>query len=275
MNTPDDRDLEKLLSDDGGEWGALYRKLSRVEPPRRLDRNVLDEAARAVRGHVPRRQRWLVGIGSTAGLVLAAGIAWHVGHQSMPTSSTPMQQAPAASAPQRHYVPVLPLDESTRRAAPKADAALEPVPSPAPPAAVAAKPRAPAQPQSGATPQASAKLEMRKPAAPAAPPPVPASESMQAPAADAAIDTNAKAASAPASESESPATPERRRVTSPEALTRSAELHNDARLAPDAWIRRIQWLLEQDRRDQALESLRLLRRTHPDVELPDDLQELQ
>ena len=30
-----------------------------------------------------------------------------------------------------------------------------------------------------------------------------------------------------------------------------------------------------DRDEQALESLRLLRRTHPDVELPDDLKELQ
>ena len=75
MTKPDDRDLDKLLSDDGGEWGALYGKLSRVEPPRRLDRNVLGEAARAVHGHVPRRQRWLVGLGSAAGIVLAAGVA--------------------------------------------------------------------------------------------------------------------------------------------------------------------------------------------------------
>ncbi|MGN6518575.1 MAG: hypothetical protein ACTHK2_04025, partial [Dokdonella sp.] len=70
-----DHDLERLLADDGGDLTALYRRLPKAEPPRRLDRSVLGEAARAVRGHTPRRQRWLVGVGSAAGVVLAAGIA--------------------------------------------------------------------------------------------------------------------------------------------------------------------------------------------------------
>jgi hypothetical protein len=68
---------------------------------------------------------------------------------------------------------------------------------------------------------------------------------------------------------------ERARDATPEALTRSQEIHNDMRMPPDAWIRRIQWLLDEGRNEQAIESLRLLRRMHPDVELPDDLKELQ
>ncbi len=81
MNHDPDRDLDDLLGDDGGRFGGLYRRLPRYEPPRRLDRAVLGEAARAVHsGKPPRRQRWIVGVGSAAGLVLAAGIAWRIGH---------------------------------------------------------------------------------------------------------------------------------------------------------------------------------------------------
>ena len=42
------RDPDDLLRDGGGEIGDLYRRLPRYEPPRRLDRAVLNEAARAV-----------------------------------------------------------------------------------------------------------------------------------------------------------------------------------------------------------------------------------
>ena len=52
-----DHDLDRLLADDGGELTALYRRLPKAEPPRRLDRSVLGEAARAVRGYTPRRQQ--------------------------------------------------------------------------------------------------------------------------------------------------------------------------------------------------------------------------
>ncbi|HEY0178003.1 MAG TPA: hypothetical protein VGC30_00030, partial [Dokdonella sp.] len=69
---PPDDALERLLEDGGGELGALYRRLPRAEPPRRLDRSVLGDAARAVRGARPRRHRWLVALGTTAGVALAA-----------------------------------------------------------------------------------------------------------------------------------------------------------------------------------------------------------
>ena len=88
------RDPDDLLREGGGETGDLYRRLPRYDPPRRLDRAVLNEAARAVHsGKPPRRQRWIVGIGSAAGLVLAAGLAWRIGHEPMSTNDA---VAPAA-----------------------------------------------------------------------------------------------------------------------------------------------------------------------------------
>ena len=278
MTMPDDRDLDKLLSDDGGEWGALYRKLSRVEPPRRLDRNVLGEAARAVHGRVPRRQRWLVGLGSAAGIVLAAGIAWHVGHEGMPPTAAPAFETPAASTPHRQYVPVQTFEESARRAAPKTEAPASPAIAPAPaasPPPAAAKPRPPAPSQPPLAPQTSAKLEKQ---AVATPPPqaAAANDAMQDSASKADAGSNAGTAAPPrAEERESLDVRERARDASPEALTRSQEIRNDMRMPPDAWIRRIQWLLDEGRNEQAIESLRLLRRMHPNVELPDDLKELQ
>jgi hypothetical protein len=94
-----DRELERLLADDGGELGALYRRLPKAEPPRRLDRSILGEAARAVHGYTPRRQRWLFGLGSAAGVVLAAGLAWHVGQDALRQETQLSAPAPAASAP--------------------------------------------------------------------------------------------------------------------------------------------------------------------------------
>ena len=87
-----EHDLQDLLSADRGDLGHIYDKLARAEPPPRLDRIVLGEAARAIRSErQPRAQRWLVGFGSAAGIVLAAGIAWQVGQQ--------MQRQDAADAP--------------------------------------------------------------------------------------------------------------------------------------------------------------------------------
>src|SRR5689334_19200436 len=110
MNIRDpDRDVDDLLGDDGGEMGKLYRRLPRYEPPRRLDRAVLGEAARAVHsGKPPRRQRWVVGLGSAAGLVLAAGIAWRVGHDVMYQN----ESVSPTAAPR--VVPVEPISEPAR-----------------------------------------------------------------------------------------------------------------------------------------------------------------
>lgn len=294
--TDHDRDLEHLLRDDGGEWGALYRKLSRVEPPRRLDRNVLGEAARAVHGRAPRRQRWLVGLSSAAGVVFAAGIAWHIGHDALRNPTLPAP--PTASRPQSdaRYVPVEAIHTQGREAeSAAAPAPATPamssaaVPAPAPPPAPAAPARSPepfpkaeaarSTQKAAATPTVSARGAAMSPAAsvaPAAPleQAAPAMEEVVV-GADAISERGAAAASAAAAAAATTTPRDEAGASTATQLLRSAELRNDMRLAPADWIRRIRWLLEQGRREQAVESLQLLRRVHPDLALPADLQALQ
>jgi hypothetical protein len=285
-----DRDLDDLLRDDGGRFGALYRKLPRYEPPRRLDRAVLGEAARAVHsGRPPRRQRWLVGVGSAAGLVLAAGIAWRIGHDAMSEN-----MVPAASAPT--VVPVQPLDESQRTKREPA-AGREAVDAQPPPATAAQS--APAQ----STERDAAKRNERKvraaakaappppppPKAAAAPPPepFPAESHQDAPSKDleesetfreaqsaaGAANTDAGAFAAP-TEKKSTA-PERARLpASPTVPSGSIELRRDMQLPPGEWLSHIRELERQGRHQQAIESLRLFIRAHPERKVPADLQSL-
>lgn len=292
MNLPnDDRELERLLHDGGGELGTLYRKLSRVEPPRRLDRNVLGEAARAVHGRAPRRQRWLVGWSSAAGIVFAAGIAWHIGHDALrnPTPAGTNLDARVQSgatyvpvgsvhAPQVAPAPVaaeVEAGSASRAAAEKAR--VQPAPAPAPVAAPRAfpadamRPRAAAKslaaPAASAVPAAStaAAAPQLESAAPAA---APAAGSMAV-----TSGSGAAAGSGAANLEAITATGDKRSAPATD-LKRSAELRNDLRLSLGDWIRRVRWLLAQGRHEQAVESLQLLRRTHPEVELPADLQSL-
>lgn len=294
MNPPHDRerDLERLLGEGGGELGALYRRLRRVEPPRRLDRVVLGEAARAVRGRPPRRQRWLIGFGSAAGIVLAAGIAWRVGQEAS-------QQRPGAAAPQ--VIQVQPITESAPRrheraadaarqsvAPPPAAMRAEPV-APPPPAVVAPPPARKAAPkaQSPARPAQTAPVAAPAPfpeAAAPPPPPAPMSPPLAAPAPAASAPLSSAAANAAedkiangAAEAESHAAAaplERKRSSAPTAPSTSAELRRDMQLAPADWLAHIRQLLHQGRRQQAAESLRLFRRAHPDWTLPPELDAL-
>lgn len=55
----------------------------------------------------------------------------------------------------------------------------------------------------------------------------------------------------------------------------AAELQRNARLKPEEWAGKIRELLRAQRRADALENLALLRRTHPDYVLPEDLRELR
>lgn len=293
MNTPrrSDQDLERLLADDGGELGALYRRLPRAEPPRRLDRSVLAEAARAVHGTRPRRQRWLVGFGSAAGLVLAAGVAWHVGQEAL------RQQDHEATRGTPTYVPVQPIEAPARRheAAP-AETAKRPADVAPPAAATPAPESAPAEVRARAakpTAAGDAPRPRSVPApAPAAPPPPPAAapepqpmlqnapapargETEQREAAGAAAVTDSVTATAAESKQADEAPQKRERATGTPALSSSAELRRDAQLAPELWLARIQQLLEQGRRQQAIESLQLFHRVHPDWQLPDELRALE
>ncbi|NCT66264.1 MAG: hypothetical protein GXC76_01335 [Rhodanobacteraceae bacterium] len=261
-----DDDLQHLLGDDGGEFGRLYRRLPRSEPPRRLDRSVLGEAARAVLGHAPRRHRWLVGLGSFAGLALAAGVAWHVGQIALQREETVHEQRPVV-------VPVQPISaprhpRATENAAPQpqqstaAPAATAPAPAPAPPAT---RTRAPSR-------------QAAKPAAPPAPPPAPTVQPEPFPAGTQHMETAPPAATeaaptpaeAPAKASRATTLP-RGAAPSPSS---SLELRRDLQLAPAQWLARIRQLMHEGRRQQASESLRLFRRVHPNEPLPDDLRPL-
>ncbi|MET0232557.1 MAG: hypothetical protein ABW186_16620 [Rhodanobacteraceae bacterium] len=288
-----DRDLDDLLGDDGGRVGSLYRKLPRYEPPRRLDRAVLGEAARAVHsGKPPRRQRWLVGVGSAAGLVLAAGIAWRIGHDAMNEGAMPPAAAPIV-------VPVQPIDGS-----PKAKQEQTAQPQTAPPEAPLSS--APAA-QNAAAAKAVERDAIRrderklrtsakapappKPAESAAPEPFPAQtrEREAAPVKDleqsdafddsqsatgAGVAGAAAGAVAPAADKKATA-PERARMpASPTVPSGSVELRRDMQLPPREWLSHIRELEQQGRHQQAIESLRLFIRAHPDRKVPADLQPL-
>lgn len=293
----DPPDVDDLLREDGGEIGNLYRRLPRYEPPRRLDRAVLGEAARAVHsGKPPRRQRWMVGIGSAAGLVLAAGIAWRIGHDAM------NQQDAAAVGAQRQapiVVPVEPVSEPARkREAPKQDAVQEEIAPAAPPASMAKSvgemDRNAAKDESKTRSQDKLKAPAKvvpKPAARAAAPPVPAATPPPPEAAPQAFpeagrernETGSPAASSDQAAALGGATaPAEKRAAAdaelaqPAAapLSSSVELRRDLQLAPEDWLSHIHQLLRQGRRQQATESLRLFRRAHPDWSIPDDLRPL-
>lgn len=281
MNLPRDpeRDLDRLLDEGGGELGTLYRRLPRVEPPRRLDRNVLGQAARAVRGKTPRRHRWLIGFGSAAGIVLAAGIAWQIGQEAS-------QQHTTRSAPQ--VIPVQPISEpAQRRHEHAADAQLQIVvpQAAAPAAAPAPQPRSPAEKPAAQRSAVAPKARGVAPAAEKALPPVAAPESAPAPfaaepsapvAAPAAAGAPAQALEGEArksTESDRAALP-RARSAVPPAPSTSVELRRDMQLAPQDWLAHIRQLLQQGRRQQAIESLRLFRRAHPDWQLPTELEAL-
>lgn len=292
-----ERDFEDLLQDGGGELGNLYRRLPRYEPPRRLDRAILGEAARAVHsGRAPRRQRWIIGVGSAAGLVLAAGIAWRIGHDPMnQPAASPGETAPR-SAPS--VVPVQPISDSVRS---RHD---EPAPAPSPVDSAVPSAPSPARATGGAAqsvPTEGDKSRLKKslnaapkpspPRPQAAPAPMQKSVRPKAPPEPFPADAKKEQAEvatteAAAANRESPsrgagllrqrAQPPAGAMRLPEsAPTTSVELRRDLELAPEAWLAHIHQLMRQGRRQQAAESLRLFQRAHPDWEIPDDLRALQ
>ena len=284
MTLPRDRDLERLLDDDGGEFGTLYRRLPRAEPPRRLDRAVLGNAARAVRGQAPRRHRWVVAFGSAAGVVLAAGIAWHIGQDALREQS---QNESARGVP--IIVPVEPITAPARRRhadeISNADANLpaSTPPEPEPPAKPAHQKKLEREARAKATPPApTPTVAQPSPAAALMPAPTPfpdtamqRDEAPQAAAAAAAASrAPASAPSAQAADSREQAAAARVRGGGAPAPSSSAELRRDMQLAPDDWLAHIQQLLRQGRRQQAIESLRLFHDAHPQHPLSAGLQAL-
>lgn len=291
MNAPRDRDLERLLADDGGDLTALYRRLPKAEPPRRLDRSVLGAAARATHGHTPRRQRWMVGFGSAAGIVLAAGVAWHVGQDALRREqglSVPAAAPPAAEVARPTYVPVAPISEPAHRRQDHG-APLQPSAAVAPADVTAAPSKpAPSPPKREVRAKAAAKPPaLREEAAPPAPPPPPPAaaapepqpfQSIEAEQPSAGAAGNADAHLGVGAASGTPAAPARdaarRRATAAPSPSGSVELRRDLQLDPETWLAHIEELLHKGRRQQAIESLRLFRVAHPQHPLPDELRAL-
>jgi hypothetical protein len=279
------RDPDDLLRDGGGETGDLYRRLPRYEPPRRLDRAVLNEAARAVHsGKPPRRQRWIIGAGSAAGLVLAAGLAWRIGHEPMGRNDG---VAPTAAP---RVVPVQPIDESARskHETPAADKAPAAPLEEAPPAeadqrAVGAldkdQAKALSKQRAGSKPAPPPAMQAEAPP-PAAPKPdaFPANEPAAAGRANdletTPVSSDAMARQPVDAAEKRAATTNVRGRASPTLPSSSVELQRDMQLAPPDWLAHIRDLMQQGRRQQATESLRLFVRTHPERRVPDDLREL-
>lgn len=287
-----EHDLERLLEADGGDFGPLYRRLSQAEPPRRLDRSVLAEAARAVHGNrPPRSQRWLLGFGSAAGLVLAAGVAWQVGKQ-MQSDEAARTDAGRPS----EIISVQPLDAPARKETPKADEAAAVAAAPAP--ATAAMP-APEREQETARKRSPAPPPKPAKAIPApAPPPAPAAPAaavmaepdvrdsaelaepqatrQAAPRAFAdegvaasAEEANAAGALSGAATKSAPAI-----GSSAPAPRSSVRLRRNMQLAPADWLAEIERLVSRGERQEAIENLRLFRRMHPDWQVSPSLQQL-
>lgn len=284
-----EQDLNRLLDADRGDFAKVYDRLSRAEPPARLDRIVLGEAARAIRSNrAPRAQRWLMGFGTAAGIVLAAGIAWQVGKQvdrqdttvegaaaprevisvspiSLPAepskesadTSALREEAPAAAAaPMKQDVAAKKARAATRPVASPPMAA--PAPPPPPPASVSKMEAAPIE-SGAAAPQ------------PAAAEPFPAARTSAAESADARdalgrLEMQAEPERAREQQAVAPAG-----ASAPSA---SMRLHRNMRLEPDAWLGEIIRLEEQGHHQEAIENLRLFRRKYPDWKIPEGLQHL-
>lgn len=302
--TPE-QDLERLLDEDAGEFGAIYARLSRPEPPRRLDRVVLANAARAVHGgRAPRAQRWALAMGSVTGVVLAAGIAWQVGQQmesrdSVPDGSQRMQDT--------RVVPVEAISEPKPRKKAQADLIMrdseltaeakqslkkveEPSDkqdrpaSPPPPnaAAPAAAYRTSAPKSPGALgesvqsqPTAAANTQMEPEAFPAESDAATVEPgSLQESVQEKAKESRSRAAGSAAKMESRSAVAERQPAAAAPSPAETP-LNRNQRLPPDAWLVEIERLADIGRRDEAIENLRAFRTLYPDWPLSDALRQLE
>jgi len=281
-------------SDLNSEEQALAARLTRLgphaEPSSALDARVLaaaHAAAKAPAGRPAlRRRRWPAVLGLAASLVLAVGLAWRLRPQPQP-----------APAPRQEHVAVL-------------RTVVPPAPSIAPPAESAA-PSAPAEASRNASGTDQTSSAEEKPAAPAEPSQRPAEvEPPAAPAAKTVFDTptpmslpppppappqappdNALRARAAAAAAPPPAAPVVQDNAADTSEAEQADTSSGARegdepsdevppatvdspVVRDAWLQRIQRLVDAGDIAGARASLREFERRYPDYALPEDLRAL-
>ena len=264
------------------ELRALYGKLPQNEPGPALDTAVLRAAAAAVsESDAPSRKapahapRWLIGLGSAATLVLAAGLAWHM--RGMPATDSASGNLPAmtddatrqASAPAPDAAPFQEKDASSSMA----EASPPPPPSEPPK-------QPPARRSSGTAPSPAAMKTMRgRPVAPSASGNV--ADALDAPAAAPSLRESAplRQAAAPRARAATdkalmPPPKIQAQVMLPTTPAPMAEMANGKLLSdgtPAQELQVIRQLYAQGHDDQARRKLLAFQRAYPEHTLPDDL----
>jgi Meckel syndrome type 1 protein len=272
MNTHDHHDDDSLPGED--ELKALYDSLPRKEPSPSLDQAVRRAAADAVRP-AKRRSRWPMTAASAAVLMLAAGISWHLHEQSSsnappPASTIANDRAPAPAAPASKVM--------TESAGATASA-----PAPEPPTTAIA-PRAHETIRSALKPRVLAAAPTARRTTPVSAPPPPdqsAAESAPLPAPPAPAAAQAYAPSPMAKQArgseDAVRTMATRMMAAPApAITAAPDpTAADPADSPEQELDKIRALFAQQRRDEALQRLTAFRQAHPDMPVPDDLQNQQ
>lgn len=251
---PSDDDLP-----DEHDLAGLYARLPRTEPDPALDAAVLAAAKAAT----PRRRpRWPLALGSAAVLVLAAGLAWQL-RETQPVYAPPpvvMERAPSREeAPAVVAAPPPAVDEVTSTSAAPVAPTRRAERTPAPVARKSVHTTAPVMES----------MESMAPysiaPAPPVPPAPPAPPSPAEPPAPGEVRTyvaapRLKLDNAPALQAADTAQVASRPATVPD---------------PDTQVADIRRMLDEGRRADALHALKILRRTYPHYDLPQDLRDLE
>lgn len=251
---------ERVLAD------KLIRSTPRIEPSAALDARILAQAQMPAATPSPRPRRIFgPGFGIAAAALLTAGLAWHMGvlqnlglvHESTPERSAApslsRHQADTADATDSASALMHEARPEAMESAPAA-AAAAPAPPPAPMAAPVPNNEAPisAFDLHNTTPADTGSTTTT------ASEPVP--QAARARQADNEPDQDREAVTAP------------RRVLKP--LSTQSDWQSDAKLPPEAWLKRIESHLQAGHTQAARESLRLFVRRHPGHAIPDELAEL-
>jgi Meckel syndrome type 1 protein len=341
-----DRELDAFLSGEDNEIARIYKKLPQSEPDARLDaavlamaRGAVEPQRRAAIRHARAQHRlpgWMIGIGTAAGFVFAAGLAWQLRNSINPAPGGEMR--PARESNDVINVTILAPPPPPPAAAP---------PSPPEPAARAAAPAAAQVAQDKdamlekleaprAKPEVHGVTEYTLPGGSAGrrPQPAPFSalgqddrqergneldtvevtgnrirrvdrETAQPTlslerdeiGADAKKQSNGKlgapreeeiqrrrdlraqakekvAAAPPAANAAAVAEPKADAGSDRILPVNSAGLQRNAKLPPDKWLLKIRELLQQNKRDEAIDNIDYFRAKYPSYPLPDDLRKL-
>jgi hypothetical protein len=290
--TPDERALAERLA----------RISPRAEPSPALDARVLASARDAVAVPQRRHRRWPAVLGLVASLVLAVGLAWRLrpvpdaGPQArVPTLAAPVSTESAA----RNDTAEQPMADTFGRIAGDHDSAVAPHADTLPPEVPAETPRPPASDSAPAASMARSKVSQGNPATgsqPAAAPPQLESTPIESPppsppppaAAAAATTTADDAAPQTFERAAPPATPEPAvpSQASGDEATRAANAGGDepslevppatadSPAVRDAWLQRIQALVDDGDIAGAKTSLRAFVLRYPDYTLPENLRAL-